>query len=335
MGQNKDLDNRLLQLAANSGLDAARQIIKEGADPQARGTDGKTGLHIAINYSEYNYTSKGREMLSLFLNRGVDINTGDNTGATALHYAALDEGYPCRYKIEDLLNFGADLEARDKLGQTALHHASRRGKKTDAVKILLESGADVNARDEAGATPLHMAAARGDAEVIKILLNAGANVQAETRDGRHVWDFAVEGGQDYQAQCLKAECAKQLRAARQKEVEDQRRRCAEEKPKDPWSLLSADKIAFSAEEKQIGYKMTEVFNFAARTYTQISQNLVTRSEAVAVKTFDEFDDKTALERAFIELERLGGKTDHAAIKGPVVEKPRKATLKLPQAGGQP
>lgn len=329
MGQNKDLDNRLLQLAANGNADAARQLVKEGADPQARSPDGKSGLHFAINYSEYNYTSKGREMLSLFLNRGVDINAGDNTGATPLHYASLDEGYPCRYKIEDLLNFGADLEARDKMGQTALHHASRRGKKTDAVKVLLESGADINARDEAGATPLHMAAARGDAEVIKILLNAGADVHAETRDGKHVWDFAVEFGQDYQAQCLKAESARQLRAARQKEVEEQRRRAAEEKPKDPWSLLAPDRIAVTAEEKQIGYKLTEVFNFGARTYTQISQNLATRSEAVAVKTFDEFDDKTVLERAFTELERLGGKADHASIKGPVVEKPRKAALKFP------
>jgi hypothetical protein len=329
MGQNKDLDNRLLQHAAGGNVDAARQILKEGADPQARNAEGKTGLHFAINYSEYNYTSKGREMLCLFLNRGVDINTGDGGGATALHYAALDEGYHCCNKIDDLLNFGADLDARDKAGQTPLHHAARRGRKTDAVKALLQAGSDVNARDEAGATPLHMAAARGDAEVIKILLNAGANIHAETRDGKHVWDFAVDAGQDYQAQCLKAESARQLRAARQKEVEEQRRRRVEERPKDPWSLLAPERVAVTSEEKAIGYRLTEVFNFAARTYTQITQNLTTRSEAVAVKTFDEFDDKTVLERAFSELERLGGRADHASIKGPLVEKPKKASLKFP------
>lgn len=329
MGQNRDIDNRLIQSAAGSSLESVRQLLKEGADPQARSADGRTGLHYAIAYSEYYYTSQGREMLSIFLNRGVDINTGDGTGATALHYASLDEGYHCRNKIDDLLNFGADLEARDKAGQTPLHHAARRGKKSDGVKRLLEAGAEVNARDEKGATPLHMAAARGDADVIRILIGAGADIHAQTRDGKNVWDFAVEFGQDYQAQCLKAEVATQLRAARKKEAEDQRRRSAEQKPKDPWSLLAPDKIAVTAEEKQIGYKLTEVFNFAARTYTQITQNLATRSEAVAIKTFDEFDDKTVLERAFTELERLGGRADHATIKGPVVEKPRKAALKFP------
>ncbi len=330
MGQNKDLDNRLIQLAANGSVDTARQIIREGADPQARdATSGKTGLHYAINYSEYNYTGKGREMLSIFLNRGVDINAGDAAGATALHYAALDEGYICRAKINDLLNFGANIEARDREGQTPLHHAARMGKKADAVKLLLEAGADVNARDESGATPLHMAAARGEEEVIKILLNAGADVNAETRTGLHVWDFGVENGRDYQAQCLKAEAAKQLRAAR-KQQEETRRRLEAERPRDPWKLLAPDKVAISTVEKQIGYQVTEVFNFAARTYTQISQNLSTKSEAVAVKTFDEFDDKTSLERAFGELQRLGGQAERDSIKGPVVEKPRKQ-LNLPKA----
>lgn len=329
MGHNKDLDNRLLQLAANGNTDAARQVIREGADPHVRNPDGKTGLHYAINYSEYNYSSKGREMLALFLNRGVDINTGDNTGATPMHYAALDSGYTCTYKFDDLFNFGADVEARDNQGQTPLHHAARNGRGTDAIKSLLNGGADVNARDEAGATPLHMAAARGDESTIKMLLAAGADIHAQTRDGKNVWDYGVDAGKDYQAQCLKAEAAKQLREARLREQEKSRKR-EEEKKIDPWKLLAADKVAVTTVEKQIGYQLTEVFNFASRTYTQISQNLSTRSEAVAVKTFDEFDDKTSLERAFNELKRLGGKADPATIAGPVVEKSRPG-LKLPVA----
>jgi ankyrin repeat protein len=329
MGQNKELDTRLLQLAASGDVDRARQAIRDGADPLARGAEGKTGLHFAINYSEYNYTSKGREMLAIFLNRGVDINTGDESGATPLHYAALDSGYVAGYKFDDLFKFGADVEARDKKGQTPLHHAARRGKGTEAIKALLNAGADVNARDESGATPLHMAAARGDEDVIKLLLSAGANIQAQTRYGQNVWNYGIDNGKDYQAQCLKAEFNSQLRAERLKEQQQALKR-EEEKKIDPWKLLAADKVAFSKTEKQIGYQITEVFNFAARTYTQISQNLTTRSEAVAVKTFDEFDDKTGIERAFNELQRLGGKAERETIAGPVVEKPRKG-LNLPKA----
>jgi hypothetical protein len=330
MGQNKDLDARLLQMAASCSPGPARDALKGGADPQARDAQGRTGMHIAINHSEYPYNNRGRELVSMFLNRGLDINTKDGAGATILHHATQDESYNICIKLRDLLSFGGDIEARDNDGRTPLHWAVQKGYKTDGVKYLLEAGAQVNARDEAGATPLHLAARRGDADVIRALIAAGADIHAEARDGRKVWDYAVEGGQDYQAQSLKAEAYASLRAAEKQRQQEQERKREAEKPRDPWTLLGPEKVAHSSVERQIGYKLTEVFNFAARTYTQITHNLSTKSDAVAVKTFDEFDDKTPLERAFVHLERLGGQSDRATISGPVVEKPRKG-LKFPNA----
>lgn len=326
MGRNKELDARLLTAAASGDADLARKLIKEGADPQARDSAGRTGMHLAVGQSEYSYGNKTRELIAMFLNRGLDVNDRDGGGATILHHATQDTSYSVGSKIQDLIDFGADINARDRDGRTPLHWAVIKGGRQDHVKQLLESGADIEASDEKGMTALHHAAARGDESVIKALLRAGADIEAETKDGKKCWDSAVDGGQDYQGQWLKAEAAKQKRAAQSKQAEESKKKEAE-KPKDPWSLLGEDRVACTTVEKAIGYKLTEIFNFSARTYTKISQNLSTKAEAVTVKSFDEFADKAPLEKAFVELERLGGKTDKGLISGPILEKPRK-NLKL-------
>ena len=191
----------------------------------------------------------------------------------------------------------------------------------------MKQGASVNEPDEMGVTPLHLAAARGDADVINAFLSMGADIHAVTRNGKTVWDFAVDGGKDYQAQVLKAEASARKRVAAEKQVEVERVQVAE-KTRDPWTLLSPDRVAFTTVEKAIGYKLTEVFNFSARTYTQVTHNLNSKAEASAVKTFDEFTDKTPIEKAHAALERLGGTAQESLISGPVLEKPKR-NLKLP------
>jgi ankyrin repeat protein len=326
MAQGKDRE--LLDAVTYGHLDSVRRLLKEGADPKARDEQGRTGLHIAMTQTGASYSGGGRELAAIFMNRGVDVNDRDSSGAAPLHHAVRDEGYYTTMRISDLLTFGADLEARDSRQRTPLHCAALKGKKADAVKLMIEKGAEVNVADEGGATPLHYAAKSGDVDAIRLLIKAGADLEARTREGKTVWDYAVEGGQDYQAQSLKAEAAENLRRQEQQRREEQRRQEAE-KPRDPWSLLGPEKVAHASTEKQIGYRLTEIFNFSARTYTQISQNLSSKAESVAVKTFDEFDDKTSLERAWNELDRLGGKAERASIHGPVVDKPRKG-LQLPR-----
>lgn len=286
---------------------------------------GKSLLHLAINAPDVSYNNYGKEMISVFLNRGLDINTKDESGATVLHYAVQDENYYSKEKTADLLNFGATLEARDNAGRTPMHWAATKGGyRTEPLAYLIAQGANVNAVDEKGVTPLHLAAQRGDVSIIKALLDAHADIHAVTKDGKTVWDFAVAGGQDYQAQVLKAEAGRRKLAEEQRRVESEKAAV----PKDPWKLLSPDRVAFSTVERELGYKLTEIFNFTARTYTQITHNLSTKAEGVALKTFDEFTDKTPIEKAHKALERLGGTIPEAAITGPIVEKPKR-NLKLP------
>ena len=76
-----------------------------------------------------------------------------------------------------------------------------------------------------------------------------------------------------------------------------------------------------------GYKLTEVFNFSARTCIKIVQNLETKSEGIETKNFDDFSDKASLQEAYVALIKLGGKADENAVFGAVLpgksgQKPR-------------
>ncbi len=330
MPASRDNDIRLLNAVTRGDADGARSMLNAGADPHATDGKGLSGAHIAIQLDSYGHKG-GRELVAMFLNRGVDVNSKDGAGATLLHHAVQDSDYTIHYKMTDMVHFGADIHARDHAGRTPLHWAAVKGYKTEGVSFLINNNADVNAVDEQGVTPLHLAAARGDADVIKVLVTAGADLHAVTKAGKTIWDFAVDAGKDYQGQVLKADAAKDL-LARQKKAEAQRAveevKQAEKKPVDPWQLLSNDRVAFSSVERGLGYKLTEIFNFSARTYTQITHNLNTKSEAVVMKTFDEFSDKTPIEKAHNALERLGGTAENTLIGGPMLEKPKR-NLKLP------
>lgn len=59
--------------------------------------------------------------------------------------------------VESLLAGGVEVDSRDGSGCTALHFAADRGS-SEVARLLLLRGADINAQDEDGQTPLHYAA---------------------------------------------------------------------------------------------------------------------------------------------------------------------------------
>lgn len=72
-------------------------------------------------------------------------------------------------RVEALLRSGRDPNAKDNSGYTALHYAARSGC-PQVCRTLLRASANANAATPGGTTPLHRAAYMGRTECVKVLL---------------------------------------------------------------------------------------------------------------------------------------------------------------------
>lgn len=97
--------------------------------------------------------------LAYFVEKGCDVNEGDEKGWTPLHAAAhLLDVEKTRY----LLSKGAEVNKVDKYGNPPLFRAvfSSRGE-DEVVKLLLEYGADPKLESKTGGSPYSLAAESG------------------------------------------------------------------------------------------------------------------------------------------------------------------------------
>ncbi|MCE2541487.1 MAG: ankyrin repeat domain-containing protein [Acidobacteria bacterium] len=115
------------------------------------------------------------EAVRSLLQRGVDVQTAQADGMTAMHWAAMRSDVEL---AETLIYAGANLEAATRIGQhTPLHVASRSGQ-PGVVRALLGAGADPHGTTTSGATALHLAAQAGSAEAVAALIDHGAEIDA-------------------------------------------------------------------------------------------------------------------------------------------------------------
>ena len=153
-------------------------------EPTRLYSQGATPPHVAAGWT------RDREVITLLVDAGADVNALDPYGYTPLHRAARDNANPA--VVSALLEAGADPNrwtagaqheylAR---GVTPLHEAAANGNPAITAR-LLEAGADVDAYANGGRTPLHVAAAENaNPAVAAVLLEAGADVNAKRTGGR-------------------------------------------------------------------------------------------------------------------------------------------------------
>lgn len=124
-------------------LEGAKGLLKAGADPNGLTERGVSPLSLAI-------ANGNPEMVNLLLRAGADANHADPSGETPLMRAA-QVGVPA--VVEQLLRKGAQVDVRDpNYGQTALMFAARAGV-ADIVSVLLAHGASPNLATFVGETP--------------------------------------------------------------------------------------------------------------------------------------------------------------------------------------
>ena len=131
-------------------------------------------------------------LVSQLLSRGVDANTANEDGVSALMLASYHGFKPI---VETLLQHGAKVGAKDNRQESALRLAG--STHPDVVKMLLEHGADPNVRDFYGKTLLVAVCEGGadhDPETLRLLLDHGADPNVAGDNGPPLL-YAINLGQ--------------------------------------------------------------------------------------------------------------------------------------------
>jgi uncharacterized protein len=164
----------LAEAAADGDSARIRELVRAGADPNARGDKGTTLLQWAL-------FNRSRAGLAALLAAGADAAAPDSSGATVMHYAAManDPAY-----LEVLLAHRADPNVPHAVtGDTPLMSALMGNRETQ-FRALLDAGANPNLANHFGNTSLHAAAKINAFERALDLLKAGADPAARNQQGR-------------------------------------------------------------------------------------------------------------------------------------------------------
>eukprot|EP01119_Soliformovum_irregulare_P024103 TRINITY_DN8570_c0_g2_i3.p1 TRINITY_DN8570_c0_g2~~TRINITY_DN8570_c0_g2_i3.p1 ORF type:complete len:1178 (+),score=379.21 TRINITY_DN8570_c0_g2_i3:222-3755(+) len=182
----KDEEGRTpLHIAALSGfVPMVKYFVEKNCDVNATDLKGWTPLHAAA-CSSNPYASL---FLLRIPNVQVTIpNEDQNTPLHYLAKHPFDSGHPRALEeiVSILLQKGVDVNALNKRKETPLHQACLKGWH-QMVEILIRSGAQVDMRDHYQETALYYSCCMGFTKCVSILLNSGANPRIAGREGEPI-----------------------------------------------------------------------------------------------------------------------------------------------------
>lgn len=156
----------LIDAASYGALYFVNKLLDCGADVNSKDECGRTALHFAS-------AMRKLAVVKRLLERGSDVNIRTDFGMIALHCAAQSGDEEL---VKALITCNSDIDVQDDTGSTPLIGAIDHGNTSMALQ-LLQHGADVNVQDENGMTALHFASARGNLMIVQKLMEQHMSVE--------------------------------------------------------------------------------------------------------------------------------------------------------------
>lgn len=168
----KRKDTPLIMAARQKDESLLVKLLELNAHPFFSDEQGDTAGHHIIR--TFKYSSETQiSLISLLLEKGMDINQMSNNGNTLLSTELLFHNISRLKDSTDLMQFlinkGGNYNQFTHAGMQPIHFASK-GNRMDALNLLIEKGCDINARDINGNTPVFIA--NTEAGITNILAHA-------------------------------------------------------------------------------------------------------------------------------------------------------------------
>ena len=172
----------LIRAAQMANFVAVQNLLKKGANPNARNNDRETALMRAVLPGEDTKT------INELIRYGADINLADLEGNTALALAVKNRDESA---VQILLKNGADPNSKDKNKQPILIAAVTHGASSRIIKNLIDNPkTNIDITDQNKRTALMWASWMGRKKAIKILIRGGAKTDLKSLNGLTANDYA-------------------------------------------------------------------------------------------------------------------------------------------------
>jgi ankyrin repeat protein len=129
-----------LSAVSMTRLARVQELLALGVDPNTADPWGRTALHMAVRHA-YNGEDEALSIVQALLAAGANLHAADQEGFTALKHAAV-YGYP--KLLQFLIAAGADVNHRTPEGQTAITMieccASIKHRRKRILKMLEQAG---------------------------------------------------------------------------------------------------------------------------------------------------------------------------------------------------
>lgn len=177
-------DRRIVDAAEHQDMGLVRTLLVNGVDANSKQPDGATALHWAVHWNDIATTE-------VLIGEGANVNAVNRSGESPLSLAC---GNGNATMVQALVDHGADANRAASSGETALMRCVRSGG-VEAVKILLAHDAQVNAKDKnLGRTALMWAVAEKRPEMVHALIEGDADIHLRSNDGLDALMLAARFG---------------------------------------------------------------------------------------------------------------------------------------------